>query len=43
MLNKQSKRFKKFKKHGYKVERKIKLDSYRDVCNTTIEKAERII
>ena len=39
MLNKQSRLFKNFKKHGYKVEDKMRLDSHRDVCNKTIEKS----
>ena len=36
MLNKQSRLFKNFKKHGYKTDDKHRLDSYREKCKKAI-------
>ena len=36
MLNKQSRLFKNFKKHGYKTDGKYRLDSYREECKKAI-------
>ena len=36
MLNKQSRLFKNFKKHGYKTDDKYRLDSYREECKKAI-------
>ena len=36
MLNKQSRLFKNFKKHGYKTDDKYMLDSYREECKKAI-------
>ena len=37
MLNKQSRLFKNFIKHGYKADDKSRLDSYRDECKKAID------
>ena len=40
MLNKQTRFFKNFKKHGYKSEDKKKLDAYRDECKKSIDNSK---
>ena len=40
MLNKQSRLFKNFKKHGYKADDKSRLDSYRDECKKGIDNSK---
>ena len=40
MLNKQTRLFKHFKKHGYKSEDKKRLDSYRDECKKSIDNSK---
>ena len=40
MLNKQTRLFKNFKKHGYKSEDKKRLDSYRDECKKSIDNSK---
>ena len=40
MLNKQTRLFNNFKKHGYKSEDKKRLDSYRDECKKSIDNSK---
>ena len=43
MLNKQSRLFKNFKKHGYKADDKSRLDSYRDECKKAIDNSRNVL
>ena len=40
MLNKQIRIFKYYKKHGYSDTDKMRLDTFREECNKSIEKAK---
>ena len=40
MLNKQNKIYRNYKKHGYNLTDKVRLDAYSDMCNKVISKAK---
>ena len=40
MLNKKNRLLKNYKKHGYKVENKVKLDMFRTECQQAVESAK---
>ena len=41
MLNKQNRMYQNYKKHGYKIEDKIRLDSFRNECYEAISLAKK--
>ena len=40
MLNRKNRFFKNYKRHGYKLEDKVRLDNFRKECQEAVEKAK---
>ena len=40
LLNRKKRLFKNYKKHGYKVEDKVRVDRFREECQVAVEKAK---